>query len=153
MPGTRSMSPKEQRIVPGPAGDLDRLVDIVDRRDADRAAGAVDQRDVRRQQLVDAVADDGVGLAAADLHQRPGPRGDAARSRAAKRRAASGSRYSSRNFMRAASAGPSSASMSPIAREMLEDAAGLGLVDDGDGEADMDEHVVADRGFRACRRG
>ena len=59
----------EDRV--GPAGDLDRLVDIVDRRDADRAAGAMDQRHLGRQQLVDAVADDGMGLAAADLHDRP----------------------------------------------------------------------------------
>ena len=28
--------------------------------------------------------------------------------------------------------------------EMLEDLRGLGLVDDGDGEADMDEDVVAE---------
>ena len=42
---------------------------------------------------------------------------------------------------------PSSASMLADPLEMREDAAGLGLVDDGDGEADMDEHVVADLGL------
>ena len=33
-------------------------------------------------------------------------------------------------------------------REMLEDASGLGLVDHRDGEADMDEHVIAEPGLR-----
>ena len=53
-------------------GDRDGLVDHFERRDADRAAGAVHQFDLRRQQFVDAVAHQGVGLAAADFHQHPG---------------------------------------------------------------------------------
>ena len=35
-------------------------------------AGAVDERDVSRQQIFEAALDDGVSLAAADLHDRPG---------------------------------------------------------------------------------
>ena len=65
------MSPNEQKITPGPRGDRERLVDQLERRDADRAARAVHQLDLRRQQLVDAELDDGVRLPAADLHERP----------------------------------------------------------------------------------
>ena len=53
------------------AGDLDRLVDVVDRSDAHRAARPVDQRHLRRQELVDAVTHDGMRLAAAHLHDLP----------------------------------------------------------------------------------
>ena len=49
-----------------------RLVDQVGAGDADRAAGAVDERDDGGQELVQAELHDGVGLAAADLHDRPG---------------------------------------------------------------------------------
>jgi len=58
----------------GAARDGVRLVDHFERRDADRTAGAVDQLDIPRQQVVDAVFDDGVGLAAADFHDDPGLR-------------------------------------------------------------------------------
>ena len=61
-----------------PAGDGHRLVDDLDGRDAHRAARAVDQRDLARQHLVEREADDGVGLAAADLHDVPRPRGGGA---------------------------------------------------------------------------
>ena len=57
-----------------PARDLDRRVDQLDRRHAHGTAGAVDERHVGRQELVHAEADDGVGLAAADLHDGPRPR-------------------------------------------------------------------------------
>ena len=60
-----------------PGGDLQRLVNQFERRDADRAAGAVDERDLLGQQFIDAELDDGMGLAAADLHEGPGPGGDA----------------------------------------------------------------------------
>ena len=62
------------------AGDGVRLVDHLQRGDADRAAGAVHQLDRGRQHAVDAVADDRVGLAAADLHQHPGLGGGLRRS-------------------------------------------------------------------------
>ena len=58
----------------GHGGDGDGLVDDFERRDADRAAGSVNQFELRRQQLVDAVAHERVGLAAADFHQDPGAR-------------------------------------------------------------------------------
>src|SRR5208337_4579193 len=64
--------------------DGQRLVDQLERRNADRAAGAVNHLDARREHLVDAVPDDGVGLAAADLHDLPRARrdlGDLARHR------------------------------------------------------------------------
>ena len=54
----------------------------------------------------------------------------------------SGSRYSSRNFMAASSS--ASSSVADLA-QVGEDPRRLGLVDHGDGEADMDQHMVADR--------
>ena len=62
-PGTRSMSPKEQKITSGRRAIGDGLVDQFKRRDADRAAGAVHQLDLLRQQLIQSALDDGVGLA------------------------------------------------------------------------------------------
>ena len=62
----------------GAARDGVRLVDHLQRRDADRAAGAVHQFHAFGQKLVDAILHDGVGLAAADLHQHPGAGLDAA---------------------------------------------------------------------------
>ena len=97
MPGTRSMSPKEQKITSGREAMAMGPVDHLQRRHADRAARPVDQFDLGGKQLVDAVLDDRVRLPAADLHDRPGPGGRptiACRSCAA----ASGSRYSSRYF-------------------------------------------------------
>jgi hypothetical protein len=44
------------------------VVEVVGGGDADRAAGAVEEPDVRRQQRVERVPHDGVGLAAADFH-------------------------------------------------------------------------------------
>ena len=73
-PGTRSMSPNEVRITSGRRGNGDRLVDQLQRRDAHRAAGAVHQRDLRRQHPVDPGLDQRVRLPAADLHDRPRPR-------------------------------------------------------------------------------
>ncbi len=53
-------------------GDGHGLVDELDGRDADRAAGTMDEVDLRGQQLIEAEADDAVGLAPADLHEAPG---------------------------------------------------------------------------------
>ena len=53
-------------------GDSDGLVDGFQRRDADRAAGPVNQLDAGGQQPVDAVLEDGMRLPAADLHDGPG---------------------------------------------------------------------------------
>ena len=68
------MSPNEQKITSGRDGDGVGPVDHLQRRHADRAAGAVHQLDARRQDVVDAVLDDRVRLAAADFHDGPGPR-------------------------------------------------------------------------------
>jgi hypothetical protein len=55
----------------GLGGDRQSAVDLLQRGDAHRAAGAVHQLDLGRQQLVEAVAHNGVGLPAADFHQHP----------------------------------------------------------------------------------
>ena len=53
----------------GPLGERDRHVDAADRQHADRAARAVDHAHIGGQQVVDAVARDGMGVAAAELHE------------------------------------------------------------------------------------
>jgi hypothetical protein len=72
-------------------GELQRLVDAADRQDADGAAGTVDHPHVLRQEIDDAVAEDRMRMAAAELHQVVGARrigggsdvgGDVARQRA-----------------------------------------------------------------------
>src|SRR5262245_28780209 len=50
------------------------LVDHLERRDTDRTARTMHQLDRLRQEVVDSVLHDGVGLPAADLHDRPGAR-------------------------------------------------------------------------------
>ena len=55
-------------------GQLDRKIDHLDRRHADGTSGAVNQRHFAWQQFIEPVADDGMGLPAADLHDGPGPR-------------------------------------------------------------------------------
>ena len=61
----------------GPSRDGVRLVDHLQRSDANRATRSVHKLDLVRQQMVDAVFDDGVRLSAADFHQDPRPRRDA----------------------------------------------------------------------------
>ena len=61
-----------------PGGDGHGPVDHLDRRDAHRAARAVDQRDFPRQHLVEREANDGMRLPAADFHDVPRPRGGGA---------------------------------------------------------------------------
>ena len=68
-PGTRIMSPNEVKMTPGRLGDGDGVVDPAHRDDAHRAAGPVHQLDVLGQDVLDAVAVDGVGVAAAHLHE------------------------------------------------------------------------------------
>ena len=88
----------------GLVGDRDPVVDAAHRDHADRAAGAVDELDVRRQQVVDPVLVDRVRVAAADLHHlvvaarldgrrgsRPRARGRARR-RGTRRRTSRGAR-------------------------------------------------------------
>ena len=73
-PGTRSMSPKEVKITSGRLAMAWALSIMLERGHAHRTAGPVHELDLRRQHPVDAVLDDGVGLAAADLHEHPRPR-------------------------------------------------------------------------------
>jgi len=67
-----------QHVAEGAEGEArarrerERAVDHLERRDADGAAGSVDELHARRQQSVQAELEDGVGLAATDLHERPG---------------------------------------------------------------------------------
>ena len=77
LPGTRSMSPNEVKMTFGPRGDFERLVDHFERRHAHRTARSVNERDLFRQQFINAELHDGVRLAAADFHDVPRPRRDA----------------------------------------------------------------------------
>jgi hypothetical protein len=52
--------------------DRHGLIDQFDGRHANRAARAVDQRDLTGQQVFEPALDDGVGLPAADFHDGPG---------------------------------------------------------------------------------
>src|ERR1019366_6628842 len=56
----------------GHGGDGDGPIDDVERGHADGAAGSVDEFELPREKLIDAVAHERVGLAAADFHQDPG---------------------------------------------------------------------------------
>ena len=55
--------------------DLHRAVDTADRQHADGAAGAVNELDVLRHQVLNAMTEDGVGVPAAKLHDVVGPVG------------------------------------------------------------------------------
>ena len=68
-PGTRIMSPKVVRITPGCLRDMGGVVDAAHRDHADRATRAMDQGDVRREIVLDSVLIDGMGVAAAHLHE------------------------------------------------------------------------------------
>ena len=93
------MSPKHVKITPWHVGDRDAVVDAAHGDHADRAAGAVHELDVGRQQVVDAVLVDRVRVAAADLHDLVVAAGlDGRDDLAASTRPSSASRYSSTNF-------------------------------------------------------
>ncbi len=51
-----------------PFREFERIIDAADGQDADRAAGAMHIADVSGQQVVDAIAEDRVGVAAAKFH-------------------------------------------------------------------------------------
>ena len=68
-PGTRIMSPNEVKMTPGRPGQRDGVVDAAHRDDAHRATGAVHQLDRGREEVLDAVPVDRVGVAPADLHE------------------------------------------------------------------------------------
>ena len=52
-----------------PPGQGDGLVDVTDRSDTDRAAGARDQADLSGEKAADSMLMNGHGVGAADLHQ------------------------------------------------------------------------------------
>ena len=146
----------------GPGGDLERFVNQFERRDADRTAGAVDERDLPGQQFVEAEFDDGMRLAAADFHERPGARRDAG--------------DFVRVFVRGLGiavfvevfhefGGPVPEDETPawtggtpapllsrslsscISRRYSKTLLSLGLIHAAEGEADVDDDVIADLGF------
>src|SRR5271166_5619729 len=53
-----------------PPGESDSVIDPPHREHADRATGTVDHAQIGRQQVLDAIARDRVGVAAAELHER-----------------------------------------------------------------------------------
>ena len=129
-----------------PPGDLDGLVHVFNRGDADRAAGTVHQGDVRGEQDVDAEPNDGVGLTAADLHQGPGPRDRVGYG--VRQTTSSGSvAIFIAELHGSAPDGPTNSASSPISSQVGEDARGFHLVDHGDGEPHMHEHIVPDVGL------
>ena len=99
-PGTRIMSPNAVKITFGSLRHGEAVVDAAHGEHADRAARTVDQFDVVGEQVLQAEAVDGVGVAAADLHEAVVPRRD--RRGGGFRRGlviSSGSRNSSTNLM------------------------------------------------------
>ena len=105
----------------GAGGDVEGPVDDLQRGDAHRAPGPVDELDGVGQELVDAVADDRVGLAAAHLHDRPGScgvRGDLVEQGRASPGRANSSRYFTsrrlRGLRRAAGRRPARRRVTPI---------------------------------------
>src|SRR5260370_21035985 len=70
-PGTRSMSPKEQKIASSRSATATALSISSTGVTQTGQPRAVDQRDLMGQQVFQAALDDGVGLAAADFHDRP----------------------------------------------------------------------------------
>ena len=69
------MSPKQVKITPGTCATAIAVVDATHRDHADRAAGPVDELDVRGQEVVDAVLVDRVRVPAAHLHDLVLPAG------------------------------------------------------------------------------
>ena len=138
----------------GRRGDGVRPVDGLERGHAHRAAGAVHQLDLGRQHPIDAVADDGVGLAAADLHQHPGA-GDGLADRGGRGRRPARDRGTRRGTSRRRLRVGLVASSVELAQlgQHLPGACGLLPIDAGDGHAHVDQHEVAGRRRRAGRPG
>ena len=68
VPGTRIMSPKAAKMTLGSCAMDKAVVDAAHGQHAHRAAGAVDQLDILRENIFQAEAIDGMGVAAADFH-------------------------------------------------------------------------------------
>ena len=140
----------------GLGGDGEGLVEDFEGGDADRAAGPVDQLDRGGEELVDAVAEDGVGLSAADLHDCPGAGG--LRVDFGEELLCDGGVAEFVQVFHGGTLqqGRWSSGVSGVAELFIEHAHGaeeaqrlLGgcFVELGDGEADMDDRVVADLDF------
>ena len=69
VPGTRIMSPNAVKMTSRILGDGKAVVDPAHGQHAHRTARTVHQFDVRRQQILQAEAIDGVGVAAAHFHE------------------------------------------------------------------------------------
>jgi hypothetical protein len=131
----------------GPKRELDSLVDHLGRGHADRAARAVHKGDAGGQQLVQPELDDGMRLAAADLHHRPRAghgAGDGARKAPDRRR-----RRGIRRCTSWRSPGRCGRGLEPFqlahGAEVPEGLLGLVRVDHSDRDADVHQHVIADR--------
>ena len=137
------MSPNEQKITSGRAAMASAWSISSSGVTHTGQPGPVHQRHARRQQLVEAELDDGVRLAAADLHERPRPRRRCARMRRAQRCAAVGvavlvEELHARRLL---------APVSPIRRRYSKTSA-ASASSRTDGEAHVHEHVVADLRLR-----
>ena len=69
VPGTRIMSPNAVKMTSGCCAMRQPVVDAAHRQHADRAAGPMHQFDIRRKQILQAEAIDGVRVAAAHFHE------------------------------------------------------------------------------------
>ena len=109
--------------------------------------GPVHQLEPLGQQIVDAVAHDGVRLAAADLHEHPAP-GDHAAQLGEDCLGAPPVAEFVDVLHRAASSSSAREELAQLVEELAAFARRLSLVDDADGEADVHHHPRADRGLR-----
>ena len=75
-PGTRNISPNEQRITSGSPGKLARHINQFNRRDADRAPWAMNDRDFRRKESIESISDNRMCLPSTYLHDGPRMLGD-----------------------------------------------------------------------------
>ena len=128
------------------------VVDAAHGQHADRTAGAVDQLDVGRQQILQAEAIDGVSVAAAHFHEAVVPPRDRPAGGSPRRSCviSSGSRNSSTNFMVSSSTSAVALALPPwrlrFSPSMRQHAASVERVlfaDLAHGEADVDQHPVA----------
>ena len=103
----------------------------------------MNEMDGFRQELIDAVAHDGMGLAAANLHDGPVPP-----RRRADRLGELGRSGGIAIFFAEFHGGDLLVGEIAERPEMVENAAGFLFVDHADRKADMHQHIVADTGFR-----
>ena len=155
------MSPNEQKITPGRAAMASALSMISSGVTQTGQPGPWIISIAVGQQLVDAVPDDRVGLPAADLHHRPGPRGgrvDLVEQPAGQLGVAELVEVLHRlcsRLLRAARVKPSpnSSSRMPSRSKLASVSCADCLVEPLDREADVHDDVLADRARRGCTPG